>query len=245
VAPRDRLRSIGLRRGLRLLAEFGEAALELRTGLGLSRRAVAESIGISESKLARWERGVPPHPDLADAALLMRMLGHDLSVRWFPAGGVLRDTAHARLVAHLVERLPASVPCRAEAPMPSREDLRAWDLLIELAGVRVGVAAETRLRDWQALLRREQQKMRDSGTRRLLLVLLDSNWNRRAVADAGASLRHELPLDGRAIWPSLRRGRDPGGSGLLFLRPSLAKAIVNQPVAVSLRNRPFRRRSAS
>lgn len=218
MASRDRLKSLGARRGERVLREFGDAVRELRTRQGLSQRELAGAIGISDSKLGRWERGIAPHADLSDASLVMRMLGHDLVLRWFPAGGALRDAAHARLVSDFLAQLPASVPHRTEAPMGIPGDLRAWDVELLLSAVRVGVAAETRLRDWQALLRQEQQKMRDSGTRRLLLVLLDSAWNRRAVMEAGLALRQELPLEGRAIWPALRRGRDPGGNGILYLR---------------------------
>lgn len=214
---RERLRSIGDRRGNRLTREFGDGLRELRLGSGLTRRGLAAGMEISESKLARWERGEPPHPDLHDAAVVMRLLGHDFVANWYPAGGALRDVAHARLLGAFVRLLPPSVPRRLEAPIPIPGDLRAWDVLVDLAGVRVGVAAETRLRDWQALLRREEQKMRDSGVRRLLLVLRNSHANRRAVAEAGQAIRQALPLDGRSTLPALRRGRDPGGSGLLFL----------------------------
>lgn len=147
----------------------------------------------------------------------MRMLGQDLVLSWFPADAGLRDAGHARLVAAFLDLLPPAVARRLEAPIPGAGDLRAWDVLCVLGAAKAGVAVETRLRDWQALLRREQQKLRDSGAGRLLLVLLDSHPNHRAVAEAGAALRAALPLDGRAILPALRAGRDPGGDGVLFL----------------------------
>ena len=89
--------------------------------------------------------------------------------------------------------------------------------MLEFGATRVGVAIETRLRDWQALLRREHLKARDGQVDRILLVLLDSHANRRAVREAGEALRAELPLDGRALRRALREGRDPGAGGLLFL----------------------------
>lgn len=217
MAPRDRLRSIGGRRGDRLVRQLGEGIRELRTSAGLSRRQLAASIGISESKLARWERAEQPHADVRDAAIVVRMLGHDLVLSWYPADAGLRDAAHARVGAAFLGLVPPFVPRRLEAPIPGMGDLRAWDVLLKLGEVLVGVAIETRLRDWQALLRREQQKMRDSRVDRLLLVLLNSHANRRAVAEAGGTLRAALPLDGRAILPALRDGRDPGGNGLLFI----------------------------
>lgn len=224
MAGREQLLELGARRGQRLVREFGDAVRDLRLGLGMSRRVLAARLGVSESKLARWERGMPPSPDFKEAAVLMQILGHKLVITWYPVGGALRDQGHAALVSTLLEKVPATVPRQVEAPMPLGGDLRAWDVLLHLGGVRCGVAVETRLRDWQALYRREQQKARDSGVNRLLFVLLDSHANRAAVADAGRAIRDALPLDGRTIWPALRSGRDPGRNGLVFLT-----AARNQP----------------
>jgi transcriptional regulator with XRE-family HTH domain len=209
--------SIAHRRAQRATREFGSDLREMRLGRGLSLMAVAEDLPISASKLSRWERGQPPHPTLYEAALVARVLGHDLVPKLFPAGGVLRDEAHVRLVTRFVALLPAEIPRRLEAPVGGTGDLRAWDVLLRAGSALVGVAAETRLRDWQELLRREQAKLRDSSATRLILVLLDSVHNRRAVSLAGPILRTELPLEGRKVRASLRLGRDPGGNGLLFL----------------------------
>jgi transcriptional regulator with XRE-family HTH domain len=227
---RERLLSLGSRRGDRLVAEIGESARELRLGLGLSRRELAASLGVSASKLGRWERGLRPYPDLWDAARLFRLLGNDLSWKCFPAGRALRDAGHAALISAFLRVVPANIPRWLELPIPRPGDLRAWDVVLELCDGRIGVVAETRLRDWQALLRREELKARDSGIERILLVLLNSNTNREAVRDAGATLRSALPLDGRTILPALRAGRNPGGNGLLFL--SAASRIRHQ-VAVT------------
>lgn len=217
MAGRERVKAIGTRRGQWLVNEFGAAARDLRIGMGLSRRELATQLGVSESKLARWERGLPPHPDVMDAALLMAVLGHKLVVNWFPVGGGLRDAGHAALVSTLLAILPAHIARKVEAPIPISGDLRAWDLLLRLGESRCGVAVETRLRDWQALYRREEQKARDSGVDRILFVLLDSRANRLAVAEGGHAIRDALRLDGRTIWPALRAGRDPGANGLVFL----------------------------
>jgi transcriptional regulator with XRE-family HTH domain len=217
VGSQERLASVAGRRAERTTRAFGEELRELRLGRGLSLRAVAARLPMSESKLGRWERGQPPHPTLHDAALVARLLGHDLVLKLYPAGGTLRDEAHVRLVHRFVALLPADVPRRLEAPVGGSGDLRGWDVLLRLGPAVIGVAVETRLRDVQELLRREQAKLRDSAATRLLVVLLDSAHNRRAVRLAGALLRTELPLDGRKVRASLRLGRDPGGNGLLFL----------------------------
>lgn len=196
----------------------------------MNRREVAASLGISESKLARWERGLRPYPDLWDVARLTRLLGHDLVLKWYPAGGAIRDVAHTALISHFLALVPANVPRWLERPIPIAGDLRAWDVVLQVDGIHLGVAVETRLRDWQALLRQEERKARDSGVERIVLVLLDSHSNRLAVGEADAALRTALPLDGRTILPALRSGRDPGGNGLLFLH---ASRRIRQPVAVS------------
>lgn len=213
----ERLVSAARRRSERVIREFGESLREMRLARGLSLRAVAAGLPLSESKLGRWERGQPPHPSLAEAALVSRMLGLDLVLKLYPVGGGLRDEAHLRLLNRFVALLPSGVPRRLEAPVDRSGDLRAWDVLVRLGPAVVGVAAETRLRDVQDLLRREQGKVRDSSATRLLVVLLDSAHNRRAVAQAGPILRAELPLDGRKVRAALRLGKDPGGDGLLFL----------------------------
>lgn len=214
---RERLLEIGRRRGERLNRKFGEDVRELRIGLGLSQRELSAALSVSASKLARWERALPPHPDLIEAAVVMRLLGQDFVASPYPAGGALRDRAHAQLVSAFLGILPTAVTRRLESPVPMPGDLRAWDVLLRLGPAWVGVAVETRLRDWQALYRREEAKARDSGVDRILFVLLDSRANRRAVGEAGRALREALPLDGRAILPALRSGRDPGANGLIFL----------------------------
>jgi len=217
MGSRERRRSEGIRRGQRLSELVSRAAWTGRTDLGLARRAVAAALGISASKLQRWEHDQPPRPTLPDAAEWLSVLGLDLVVTVHPGGSPLRDSAHARLVSRFLVLVPARIPRRLEAPIPSVRDQRAWDVLLTFGQTRVGVAAETRLRDWQALLRREQLKARDASVDHLLLVLMDTHANRRAVREAGPALLAELPLEGRAIRAALRLGRAPGASGLLFL----------------------------
>lgn len=217
MSSRDQIMAVARRRALRVTREFGEAILAQRLALGLSRRAVVAGLSISQSKLARWELGQPPYPDLFEAAMVARVVGLDLVLKLFPGGSSLRDAGHVRLVRRFLALLPSFVWRQLEAPIPAAGDLRAWDVLLQLGSVRVGVAVETRLRDVQELLRREQQKLRDSKAQRLILVLLDTTANRRAVREAGLALRNELPLDGRAILRALREGRDPGAGGILFL----------------------------
>lgn len=217
MAARDRSLIIGARIGERIAREIGEAARERRIALGLSLQVVAGALGISRTTLARWEAAGQPGPDVRQAARLLRLLGLDLTMRAFPAGGALRDEGHARLISRFLLLIGEVAARRLEAPIPIVGDLRAWDVLLTLGNTLCGVAAETRLRDWQALLRAERLKARDGGVERLILVLSDTRPNRDAVRAVGVGLTSELPLDGRALLPALRAGRDPGADGLLFV----------------------------
>ncbi|MDH4335164.1 MAG: helix-turn-helix domain-containing protein [Chloroflexota bacterium] len=208
---------LGTRRGDRLVREVAQAARAARHAAGLSQKRVAAVLGVSRAQVSRYERGARPLLDLREAARLMRLLGQDLAISMYPAAGPLRDAGHAALVARFLKLLHPTLPHRLEAPVPIPRDQRAWDVLLDFGVARVGVAVETRLRDWQALLRREQLKARDARVDHLLLVMADTHANRRAVREAGDALRAQLPLDGRALRPALREGRDPGASGLLML----------------------------
>lgn len=214
---KERLIDLGTRRGDRLLREFGANARAARHAAGLSQAKVAAALGLSRAQVSRYERGEPPLVDLRQAARLMQVLGHDLAINSYPSGGPLRDAAHLALVRKFLALLNPRLVRRLEAPIPVPRDQRAWDVLLDFGTARVGVAAETRLRDWQALLRREQLKARDGRVDRLILVASDTHGNRRAIREAGEALRSALPLDGRSLRRALREGRDPGAGGVLLL----------------------------
>ena len=92
-------------------------------------------------------------------------------------------------------------------------------MLLIIGAVRVGVIAETRIRDLQALLRREHLKQAEADGRvdHLLLLVSNTRHNRAALAEAGEALTATFPLTTRAVLTSLARGEAPPASGVVIL----------------------------
>jgi len=217
VPSKERLADLGTRRGLRLLREFAEEVRAARLLAGLSQLSVGRAVGISKAAISRIERCQPPYVDVVTAARIARVVGLELTLRCFPAAGPLRDEAHIRLVRRFLAQVAATFGRRLEAPIRLPGDQRAWDVLLWVGGRRIGVAIETRLRDVQALLRREASKARDDGVDVLILVVAGTKTNRRALHEAADLLKTELPLDTRQVLAALRRGEAPSASGVVVL----------------------------
>jgi hypothetical protein len=150
-------------------------------------------------------------------ARIASVVGLDLSLRTYPNGSPFRDKAHLALIQRLRERLSPELSVRTEVPLPVPGDLRAWDLVILGAGEPIGVEAETRLIDLQALARRMALKMRDGGIGRVILLVSASRGNRLAVRLAAAALLASYPIAGRMALNAVAQGKDPGGSSLILI----------------------------
>ena len=217
MTSRQRLLSMGTARGERLLRELAGEMHAARIGLGISQREVGAIVGMSTSQISRIERALAPHPDIIQASRLAQVLGLEIWMRSYPSGAPVRDTAHLKLLARLRAVTHPAFDWQLESPIPIPGDLRAFDAVLRVPPVGIGVTAETHLTDIQALLRRERLKMRDARLDRLILLAGATLANRRALLVAGPALRAELPLDSRAILRALRSGVDPGGDGILLL----------------------------
>jgi len=196
--------------------QFGDELRHARQAAGLSQSRVAAAAGVSQPVLSRMELAKAPHPDFIEAARVARVVGLELRLQCFPAGGQLRDVAHAALIARFLRRAPEAVRRQLEAPV-GRGDLRAWDVLLTLRGGTAGVIAETRIRDLQALLRREHRKQLDSGVSVLVLVVARTKNNVRALSEAAELLDAEFPLRTRAVLAALARGEAPSANGIVVL----------------------------
>ena len=147
---------------------------------------------------------------------LLACVGLELSLRAYPAGRGIRDDAQAAVLERFASLVVPPWSWATEVPMPIPGDLRAWDGV--LRGVcKIGVDAETRIRDLQAVDRRVMLKLRDSELDRALIVVPDTRSNRAMLASTAPSLESNYPIPGRVALQALRDGRDPGGNAIIVV----------------------------
>jgi transcriptional regulator with XRE-family HTH domain len=217
MVSRERAVDAAAARGRASLTNLLDELRAARLDRGLSGAEVARVAGLSPSQYSRIERGRTGDLSIQRASKLLAAVGLELRVRAYPGGEPLRDAGHAKLLDRLRLRLHHSLRMRTEVTFPAPNDRRAWDAVVAGPDWRVGVEAETRPRDRQALERRLQLKLRDGGVDHVILLLLDSRHNRdfaRAHKEVLATL---FPVPGRRCLELLGAGVDPGGNALILL----------------------------
>jgi transcriptional regulator with XRE-family HTH domain len=188
-----------------------------RRGAGVSVRAAADSVGMSESMFGRIERGRLANVSVVQIATACAAVGLKFSARPYPDADPIRDAGQTRLLERLRGQLPTSATWRTEVPMPTPGDFRAWDAVCTLDRVKVAIEAEVRLTDMQALDRKIALKRRDSGIGLVILLVADTAGNRRLLAHHREALRANFPLDTRAVLAALRAGLPPRASGIVLI----------------------------
>lgn len=211
-------RDLGAADARRLTRSTGTELLETRISLGLSQRSVARAAGVSPTQLGRLERGEAPNPSVASVCRIARALGLSASLKLYPAGVAVRDSAHLALLGRFEALLAAPLRLGREVPLPIDGDPRAWDAMIVGAGAPGFTEGETRLGDIQAVSRRVALKVRDDGRGSVvILVVARTRHNQAVLRDHRESLRAQFPLDGAAIARALRAGRIPPASGIIVI----------------------------
>ncbi|MDQ3937322.1 MAG: helix-turn-helix transcriptional regulator [Chloroflexota bacterium] len=191
---------------------------EQRISLGLSQRALASELGCSQSEYSRLERtSQPGNVSFVRVAEVASLLGLTLSASLHPEGEPIRDKGHQALISRFRALLSASFKVRAEVPLPGPGDPRVWDLVLTLGHVLFGVEAETRIRDMQRLVRRIHQRERHGGVDEIIVLLSDSQVNRRLAPDLRMALGERFATTPRQLLRVLRSGTLPPGSGVLLM----------------------------
>ena len=207
----------GRARGSALRTAVGVDIRAARIQHGLSQREIGRPARLSAAQVSRIERGLVSAPDLEALAILCASVGLELSIRAYPAGDPVRDAAHLALLARFRTRLHPSVRWRTEVPLPIQGDLRAWDAVLAVDGRSMGVEAETRPRDVQALERRLALKMRDGAMGSVIVLLSATRSNRLLLRAHGDALAESFPISGVRALELLRAGVHPGGSAIVLL----------------------------
>jgi transcriptional regulator with XRE-family HTH domain len=216
-----------------LRVELGKDLRLARHNTGATMAQVAERLGWSKSKISRIERGRSHRVTLEDVALLGAVVGLRPSVRLYPSGRPIRDIGQVELLAALTDRMHSAWRHRHEVPMPRAGDLRAGDLraadqVSTIPGCTLMVEAYRRFTDYQAQTRAAREKQRDLGADRLVLLIEDTETNRRALRAIESEVRRAFPITPRVMMRSLAAAEDPGGDGVLVLRrrPTPATAVA-------------------
>jgi transcriptional regulator with XRE-family HTH domain len=217
VAAIERALDRARRRAREALIELGREIRDARLSAGLSQLSVAAAAGISQAQVSLIERGLPARVTLELLMTIAAAVGLDLSLRAYPGGAPLRDAAHEALLGRLRALASRLWRWQSEVPLPIMGDRRAWDRVMRLPDVSIGVEAETRPRDWQALQRRLALKRRDGGVDRVLLVLTNSRWNRALVRTHAADLAGDFSVPQRVALEAIAAGRDPGGNAVILI----------------------------
>lgn len=212
----DRARDRGRRQGRKLLRELGNELREARLAAGLSQRHVAQAAGLNQSRVSRTERVQRLPPRVDELAAHCAVLGLQLSLKAYPDASPVRDIAQLRLLERFRPRVGAPFRWRSEVLIGGAGDLRAWDVRLDGPGS-IGIDAETRLHDIQALQRRMEAKWRDSGVDRVVLLVAGTRHNRRVMREHREAMRSTFPADTPEIMAALRQGRLPGSNGIVVL----------------------------
>lgn len=203
---------------MRALGSIADEYRDQRVALGLTQAHVANAVGISRPVYSRIEAGDDRALGVVRAAQLASVLGLELSVRVFPGGVPMRDSAHAARLERLLATVSPPLTWRREVPLPGVAgtfERRAWDAMIMGLAKRTGIELEMRVRDSQALERRLRLKLRDDPVDQLLFLLADTRTNRNLLK-SGVHLLGLPRLTIGTVTRALREGRHPP-SGLVLV----------------------------
>ena len=191
-----------------MATDLGDQLRTARRIRGVTMKDVGRAIGASESEVSRRELGKSGRLTGEKLAVHAAAVGLRLSLKLWPVGGGVRDAAQARYSARFVARIGRAWKVSLEVPIPQPGDLRAVDILLSHADVRIAAEVVTRLADIQAQVRAGQLKARDIGATRLLLVVAGTHANRDALVATRSALVAAFDLDTRRILADLAAGRD-------------------------------------
>lgn len=216
MGTKETRRQRGERRGGEIVSGAVRTLRDERVTAGVSQAELGREAGWSQSFTSLVERHRIPNVSLVDLCVAASVLGLEPSLSFHPIGPAIRDKGHEALIGRLLRMISPAWHVAREVPFPNPGDPRWWDVLLRLPDYRLGVEAETRIRDMQALVRRMRERAREGGTDALLLVLSDSAHNRVLVDDLRDALGGEFRAHPRDLLGALRSGAPLPGSGVVL-----------------------------
>lgn len=221
MSSKETRQQAGHRRGVTLFTSLAAQLREARQLAGLSQKTLADALGCSQAEISRRESLDLQDLGIVALAEMAAVLGLDLRASLYPQGQPIRDKGHQALINRLLAMMSPLWHHTAELPFPGPGDPRWWDVVLKLvtnqARQVVGVEAETRIRDHQALVRRVHGRQTQGGTDVVLLLLSDSAANRPLVDDLRGALGPDWATAPRALLAALRSGRPLPSSGVILL----------------------------
>jgi transcriptional regulator with XRE-family HTH domain len=201
----------------RAVIDLARDVRNARVSSGLSQREAGGRVGMSHAQFGRIERATLAELTVEQAGRACAAVGLRLILKAVPGGDPALDAGQLALLDRFRRRLPGTVLMGTEVPLPIPGDRRAWDGFLRIDGVAIGVEAEARIRDAQAVDRRSALKRRDGAVDIVILLIADTRANRRMLALHREALRSSFPLDTRRILEALGEGRAPPASGIVVL----------------------------
>jgi hypothetical protein len=172
---------------------------------------------MSQGELSRLERFDFPNIAFVRLAEIAAVLGLELSAGLHRNGDAVRDVGHQATIRRCLANVHSAFVCTREVPLPNVGDRRSWDILLRLGSVLIGVEAETRIRDIQALVRHVRERERDGGVDHVFVLLADTVHNRQLVAQLREALGPRFAANPRDVLSALRAGRPVAGSAVLLV----------------------------
>ena len=162
---------------------------------GLSQEAIGEAMGVSHSRVGRFERGERGALTRISWVPTSRLLGMDLSLRAYPSADPLRDGASARCSSGCAARSTRRSAGGRKSPSPFRvtcgRGTRKFDRPTDpgASGSKPRCGSPTARRSSAG----SRCKLRDGGEGHLLLLVADTRANRLAMPSLVVALQDAAP----------------------------------------------------
>jgi transcriptional regulator with XRE-family HTH domain len=204
-----------------MAVSVGHEVLLARANLGLSRRQAARLARVSPQTQRRVEDG-DPSVAIDTACRVASALGLKLWAKAFPiTTPSLRDSGQLRIAQHLRQLANASYSLSFEVALANG---RAADMVLYSPDEILHVEIERRLADWQAQYRAAVAKRDEIAAQhqrpvRLVIVVEDTERNRRAIRAHPGLIASTLPAGSREVMRAIQAGQPLRRDGILWFRP--------------------------